>query len=148
MDLNRHLRLKKFYTAKCEVANEDNSEEEEDEVLDFTKQKSEIIFWNDPRMGMKKKDITLSSLAKSMGIMTIMVTDTEEDKKVKEDRVKLKEVEEEAGPLERWTLLMEMESDIHSINSFNNCLPFAQKECFLVNAIFGSMVGGGGSGKH
>ena len=32
------------------------------------------------RMGMKKKDITLSSLAKSMGIMTIMVTDTEEDK--------------------------------------------------------------------
>ena len=44
----------------------------------------------------------LSSLAKSMGIMTIMVTDTEEDKKVKEDRVKLKEVEEEAGPLERW----------------------------------------------
>ena len=97
-----HCRLKKFYTAKCEVANEDNSEEEEDEVLDFTKQKSEIIFWNDPRMGMKKKDITLSSLAKSMGIMTIMVTDTEEDKKVKEDRVKLKEVEEEAGPLERW----------------------------------------------
>ena len=83
------------------MANEDNSEEEEDEVLDFTKQKSEIIFWNDPRMGMKKKDITLSSLAKSMGIMTIMVTDTEEDKKVKEDRVKLKEVEEEAGPLER-----------------------------------------------
>ena len=101
-----HSRLKKFYTAKCEVANEDNSEEEEDEVLDFTKQKSEIIFWNDPRMGMKKKDITLSSLAKSMGIMTIMVTDTEEDKKVKEDRVKLKEVEEEAGPLERWEKMM------------------------------------------
>ena len=94
---------------KCEVANEDNSEEEEDEVLDFTKQKSEIIFWNDPRMGMKKKDITLSSLAKSMGIMTIMVTDTEEDKKVKEDRLKLKEVEEEAGPLERWQKSLSVE---------------------------------------
>ena len=95
------------------MANEDNSEEEEDEVLDFTKQKSEIIFWNDPRMGMKKKDITLSSLAKSMGIMTIMVTDTEEDKKVKEDRVKLKEVEEEAGPLERWKKMVEMEISWH-----------------------------------
>ena len=96
-------RLKKFYTAKCEVTNEDNSEDEEDEVLDFTKQKAEIIFWNDPRMGMKKKDITLSSLAKSMGIMTIMVTDMEEDKNVKEQHLKLKgnEDEEEVGPLER-----------------------------------------------
>ena len=97
------IRLKKFYTAKCEVTNEDNSEDEEDEVLDFTKQKAEIIFWNDPRMGMKKKDITLSSLAKSMGIMTITVTDMEEDKNVKEQHLKLKgnEEEEEVGPLER-----------------------------------------------
>ena len=33
--------LLRFYAAK---------DEEEDEVLDFHKQKSEVIFWNDPRI--------------------------------------------------------------------------------------------------
>ena len=41
-----HLR---FYAAKDEEVDTD-SDEEEDEVLDFHKQKSEVIFWNDPRI--------------------------------------------------------------------------------------------------
>ena len=59
-------KIKKFYTTKDEETDSD-SEDEEDEVLDFHKQKSEVIFWNDPRIKMTKKDIHASSLAKSMG---------------------------------------------------------------------------------
>ena len=94
--------MNKFFTAKCEVQDEEESEQEEDEVLDFTKQKSEIIFWNDPRIGMRKKDIHLSTLAKSMGIMTIMVKDTEDEKVIKEELIQLVGKEgEETGPLDR-----------------------------------------------
>ena len=39
----------RFYAAKDEEVDSD-SDEEEDEVLDFHKQKSEVIFWNDPRI--------------------------------------------------------------------------------------------------
>ena len=39
----------RFYAAKDEEVDTD-SDEEEDEVLDFHKQKSEVIFWNDPRI--------------------------------------------------------------------------------------------------
>ena len=39
----------RFYAAKDEETDSD-SDEEEDEVLDFHKQKSEVIFWNDPRI--------------------------------------------------------------------------------------------------
>ena len=42
-------RVHKFYAAKDEEEDSD-SDEEEDEVLDFHKQKSEVIFWNDPRI--------------------------------------------------------------------------------------------------
>ena len=68
MDLRRRNseRIKKFYATKDEETDSD-SEDEEDEVLDFHKQKSEVIFWNDPRIKMTKKDIHASSLAKSMG---------------------------------------------------------------------------------
>ena len=41
--------LLRFYAAKDEEVDSD-SDEEEDEVLDFHKQKSEVIFWNDPRI--------------------------------------------------------------------------------------------------
>ena len=41
--------LLRFYAAKDEEEDSD-SDEEEDEVLDFHKQKSEVIFWNDPRI--------------------------------------------------------------------------------------------------
>ena len=68
MELRRRNseKIKKFYTTKDEETDSD-SEDEEDEVLDFHKQKSEVIFWNDPRIKMTKKDIQASSLAKSMG---------------------------------------------------------------------------------
>ena len=59
-------RIKKFYATK-HVETDSDSEDEEDEVLDFHKQRSEVIFWNDPRIKMTKKDIHASSLAKSMG---------------------------------------------------------------------------------
>ena len=42
-------RVHRFYAAKDEEEDSD-SDEEEDEVLDFHKQKSEVIFWNDPRI--------------------------------------------------------------------------------------------------
>ena len=56
-------KIKKFYAPKDEETAAD-SEDEEDEVLDIHKQKSEVIFWNDPRIGMKKKDIHLSTLVR------------------------------------------------------------------------------------
>ena len=56
--------IKAFYAPKDEETAAD-SEDEEDEVLDIHKQKSEVIFWNDPRIGMKKKDIHLSTLVKA-----------------------------------------------------------------------------------
>ena len=59
-------KIKKFYATK-HVETDSDSEDEEDEVLDFHKQRSEVIFWNDPRIKMTKKDIHASSLAKSMG---------------------------------------------------------------------------------
>ena len=55
--------IKAFYAPKDEETAAD-SEDEEDEVLDIHKQKSEVIFWNDPRIGMKKKDIHLSTLVR------------------------------------------------------------------------------------
>ena len=42
-------RVHRFYAAKDEETDSD-TDEEEDEVLDFHKQKSEVIFWNDPRI--------------------------------------------------------------------------------------------------
>lgn len=42
-------KIHKFYAAKDEETDSD-SDEEEDDVLDFHKQKSEVIFWNDPRI--------------------------------------------------------------------------------------------------
>ena len=82
-------KIKKFYAPKDEETAAD-SEDEEDEVLDIHKQKSEVIFWNDPRIGMKKKDIQLSTLAMSMGIMTITVEDAEQEQLVREDHLQLK----------------------------------------------------------
>ena len=94
-------KIKKFYTTKDEETDSD-SEDEEDEVLDFHKQKSEVIFWNDPRIKMTKKDIHASSLAKSMGIMTIMVEDTEEEQRKEEHHLQLKgDAFSANGPLDR-----------------------------------------------
>ena len=42
-------RVHRFYAAK-DVEEDSDTDEEEDEVLDFHKQKSEVIFWNDPRI--------------------------------------------------------------------------------------------------
>ena len=110
-------KIKKFYAPKDEETAAD-SEDEEDEVLDFAKQKSEVIFWNDPRIGMTKKDIHLSTLvrskqfnlmtslvfqARSMGIMTITVEDAEEEQMVREDHIQLKGDDYCAnGPLDRF----------------------------------------------
>jgi len=81
-------RVHRFYAAKDEETDSD-TDEEEDEVLDFHKQKSEVIFWNDPRIRMTKKDMHLSTLARSFGIMTITVEDTnqEDDQKAKEEHI-------------------------------------------------------------
>ena len=57
-------KIKNFYAPKYEETAAD-SEDEEDEILDIHKQKSEVIFWNDPRIGMTKKDIHLSTLVRS-----------------------------------------------------------------------------------
>ena len=45
-------KVHKFYAAKDEETDSD-SDEEEDDVLDFHKQKSGVIFWNDPRIRYK-----------------------------------------------------------------------------------------------
>ena len=67
-------KIKKFYATK-HVETDSDSEDEEDEVLDFHKQRSEVIFWNDPRIKMTKKDIHASSLAKSMGNINTYIPD-------------------------------------------------------------------------